>query len=203
MLVFAAGFLTCLVCTVALSFSLQHRVVQRPSDGPNEHLPALLPPMLPFSQPAAFDFRVSGKDGRLLDLQKYRGKVIVLNHWATDCGPCMAELPSFGVLSAHYARDKDVAVVCVSDELADVVFNNARALASGAPIYSINGTRLPDTYTMDKGVPLTFIPVTFIIDPQGTIAFRSIGSANWADPTVIRFIDSLKARQTPDASHRG
>ena len=116
----------------------------------------------------------------------------------------MAELPSLGDLAAHYANDKDVAVVCVSKELPETIFKNAGALRSGAPLYSIDGAGLPDVYVSDQGVPMTMIPVTFIIDPQGTIAFRSVGSADWADPTVFKFIDSLKSRRTPpDTSHGG
>lgn len=151
---------------------------------------ALSPPEFFTPQPANFDIAAVGRDNKPLNFQSYRGRVIVLNVWATWCPPCMAELPGLGTLAAHYSADKDVAVVCVSEEPADTVFKSKGAQDSKAPIYSLSGHPLPGVYKTDA------IPATFVINKQGMIVAKHIGGADWAAPSVIAFIDSLKQRPT-------
>ena len=100
--------------------------------------------------------------------------------------PCMAELPSLGKLAAHYSTDKDVAVVCLSQEPMNTVFKNTRAISSGAPLYCLSGQSLPGVYKTDG------IPATFVIDKNGMIVFEHVGSADWSHSSVIKFIDSLR-----------
>lgn len=138
--------------------------------------------------PAGFDITAVGRGYKPFNFQDYRGRVVVLNVWATWCPPCMAELPSLGKLAAHYSADKDVAVVCLSQESAFTVFRSKAAQASQAPIYSLSGHHLPDVYQTDS------IPATFVIDKKGMIVAKHIGGADWSDPSVIALIDSLRRR---------
>lgn len=152
----------------------------------------LAPPDFPIQQPAEFDFAAVGKNATPLNFADYRGRIVVLNIWATWCMPCMAELPSFGKLAAHYSGDKDVAVICLSQESADTIFKSRGALDSEAPIFSLSGHPLPSIYKTDS------IPATFVIDKRGMIVFKHVGSTDWSHPSVIKFIDSLK--QMPNHS---
>ena len=114
--------------------------------------------------------------------------------------PCLAELPTFGKLAAHYSADKDIAVVCLSQEPAERVFKNEQAKSSGAPLYSSNEQRLPNAYRTEKlPAPFAIIPTTLIIDRGGTIVFSGIGAADWSAPSVIKVIDSLKQRSNKNA----
>lgn len=193
LLAFFAGFFVCfacvVICAVALKFLVINRLpvyqnIQKVGAMPSIHAPD-------FSiLSAPLDFKIVDKNGAAIDLKKHRGRVIVLNLWATWCGPCMAELPSLGGLAAHYAPDKDVEVLCLSEELPNVIFKNAEAAASGAPMYSMNGDPLPDRFKSEQ-----VIPTTFIIDAHGTIAFKHVGTADWADSSVFKFIDSLKGER--------
>jgi thiol-disulfide isomerase/thioredoxin len=176
-LIFAAGFVCCFVSVIALLFSAYYFGVKY------IHLEA---PDFPTQQPAEFDFAAVGKNATSLNFADYRGRVVVLNIWETSCMPCMAELPSFGKLAAHYSGDRDVAVICLSQESADTIFKSRGALNSQAPIFSLNGHPLPSIYKT-KG-----IPATFVIDERGMIVFKHIGSSDWSHPSVIKFIDSLK-----------
>jgi thiol-disulfide isomerase/thioredoxin len=137
---------------------------------------------------AELDFSVVGTDGKPLDLKDYRGRVVVLNVWATWCVPCMVELPSLGKLAAHYSGEKDVVVICLSQEPKSTVFRDTEAISSGAPLYSSDGQQLPSVYKTDG------IPATFVIDKNGMIVFGHVGSANWDHPSVIKFIDSVRQR---------
>ena len=153
---------------------------------------AFSPPEFFTPQPAGFDIAAVGRNATPLNFKDYRGRVVVLNIWATWCPPCMAELPSLGKLAAHYSTNKDVAVICLSQESADTVFKSRGAQASEAPIYALSGDRLLGVYQTDA------IPATFVIDRQGMIVAKHVGAANWSDPSVIKFIDSLRER--PDTT---
>jgi hypothetical protein len=67
-----------------------------------------------------------------------------------------------------------------------VIFKNSSALASGAPLFSLNGKTTPPIYQTGS------IPATYIIDKKGMVVFQHIGSADWADASVIKFVDSLR-----------
>jgi thiol-disulfide isomerase/thioredoxin len=182
-LIFVAGFASCLAGLIALIFAA-YLFWLKPMQ--SQALSQLSAPDFFVPQTAAFDVSAVGKNATPMNLRDYRGRVVVLNIWATWCPPCMAELPGLGKLAAHYATAKDVAVICLSQEPADTVFKSSGALASGAPIYSLNGHSLPNIYNTEA------IPATFVIDTHGMIVFKHIGSADWSDASVTGFIDSLR-----------
>src|SRR5215472_6335460 len=97
LLSFAAGFASCLACVLALAAAAYFLWV-KPSQirfQQQQTARLTLPPPRFFSpHPAEFGFAAAGADGKLLDFKAERGHVIILNVWATWCGPCMVELPS-------------------------------------------------------------------------------------------------------------
>ncbi len=201
LLIFSAGFAACLLCVAAcfgaLVLSAYHsraKHIQANEQIETMHL-NFSPPDIFIPRPADFDFAAVDASGKRLDFKDLRGRVVVLNVWETRCVPCLAELPTFGKLAAHYSADKDVAVVCLSMEPAERVFKNEQAKSSGAPLYSSNEQRLPNAYRTEKlPAPFAIIPTTLIIDRSGTIVFRGIGAEDWSAPSVIKVIDTLKQR---------
>jgi thiol-disulfide isomerase/thioredoxin len=196
--IFVAGFVSCLLC-VAFLVVLLYFFWIKPSqekfqNSQNSIRLRVEPPPFFAPHPADFSFRAMDKGGQPVDFKAYRGRVVVLNIWATWCNPCMAELPSLGKLAAHYSADKDVAVVCLSQETARVIFRNAKAIESGAPLYSLDGQQLPEVYQTHG------IPATFIIDKRGMVAYEHLGTSDWAHASVIKFIDALKQRSNKDAT---
>jgi thiol-disulfide isomerase/thioredoxin len=183
--VFVAGFATCAAYTIHFLYRI-HVFHSSSSAGQSAAHSYLQPPYLFAPQPATFDFVVVGKDAAPLKFEQFRGRVVILNIWATSCGPCLAEMPSLGKLAAHYSTNADVAVICLSDESAGKVFKNSLARDSEAPIYSLDGRPLPSVYQLGA------IPVTFVIDTNGVIVVRHVGAADWADQSVVEFIDSLR-----------
>src|SRR5262245_33717241 len=186
-LVFAAGFATCLVCLIAFLLSAYFFWLKPMQRELGAHLPA---PEFFSPKPASFDLAAVGKQNTRLKLEDYRGRIIVLNVWATWCSPCMMELPGLGKLAAHYAGSPDVLIVCVSQEPPDKIFKSEAALDSGAPLFSLNGADLPKVFDTDS------IPATFVIDQQGMIVFKHVGAADWFAPSVTNFIESLKLKAT-------
>lgn len=118
-------------------------------------------------------------DGSALDVADLRGKVVVLNSWATWCDPCRSEVPTLVTLAGS-TKPEDVAVVGL-----DVSDDDAAARAFAAefemPYPSIidsEGVLLPTI----PGVPPAALPSTVILDREGRIAVRIIGEV---DPKTL------------------
>jgi thiol-disulfide isomerase/thioredoxin len=124
-------------------------------------------------------------DGQLHDLADYRGKVVVVNFWATWCAPCREELPSLERLrDAMRGRPFEALAVNVAEGESRV----KRFLAE-VPL------RLPvllDTEgDTQRAWKVRGIPATFLLDAQGSIRYWYLGEADWAEPAILRTVESL------------
>jgi len=140
-------------------------------------------PSFPSTTPADYDWSVKSLDGQDFKIADAKGKVVFLNFWATWCLPCVAEMPSIQRLHEKL-KDDGVVFVCVSNEETSKVSKFVKEKGLTFPIYTIHGTP-PDVFKT-RG-----IPATFILSPEGKIAFRHIGSAKWDDDKSIDFIKGL------------
>ncbi len=118
---------------------------------------------------AAPDFSLSAPDGRSTRLSSKKGRVVVLNFWATWCDSCKEELPVLQELQKRSADGRfDLLAVSVDDDPAKVV----------PPFASAHGLNFPllyaDRKTMDA-YAVRMLPTTFLIAPDGTIARRYVG----------------------------
>ena len=108
----------------------------------------------------------------------FKGQVLVLNFWATWCAPCVAEMPEFVKLDAHY-RSKGVRVVAISaDDTTDIntlVTNFVREKKLVFPVY-VQDTDDPQEMIdqINKDWPGT-LPATFIYDKQGQLVLSRFG----------------------------
>jgi len=116
-------------------------------------------------------------------LSDYRGKPVVVNLWATDCGGCKAELPSFVTLSERYKGR--VTVVGVS---MDVMYEDLKSAAEGwarvTPFAAAHGLKYPillDDGSAEKGFNVTALPATYLVDRAGRLAAAYIGIVDAAD----------------------
>jgi thiol-disulfide isomerase/thioredoxin len=124
-----------------------------------------------------FSWRENGKDIKLSD---YKGKVIVVNFWATWCGPCRKELPSLSQISSEL-KDKDFKLIGVSvdQEQADL----KGFLKSYDLSYSIvhKPDKLLEQYMSAAGQNQNVIPQTYIIDKNGKVVEVVIGARTKSD----------------------
>ena len=102
-------------------------------------------------------------DGRTVDLKSLRGKVVVLNFWASWCGPCRAEMPLLDSLSREY-HDRGVMVVGLS---ADDPHDRKDALKAAAAVGYLTGL-LSEAPINSFGEP-PVLPMTYVIGPDGTV----------------------------------
>ena len=121
--------------------------------------------------------------GKVVTLSGFRGQPVVLNLWATECGGCMLELPSFVALHQTFAGR--VAVVGVS---MDVEYEGLKDAAEGwanvkpfAAAHHLSYTIVLDDGSVGKTYKLTAMPATYLIDRRGRIAATYVGVVDAAD----------------------
>ena len=135
------------------------------------------------------NFSLPDLDGQMVGLADYRGKVVLLNIWATWCPPCVEEMPSMEKLYQEM-KGEGFEILAVSiDESGtqDVLpFMKKHKLSFPALIDS-KGT-LKDLYQT------TGVPESFIIDKDGILVEKIIGPRDWAVPEAIGFFRNLIRR---------
>ena len=110
--------------------------------------------------------------GRKIDLKQYRGKVVLLNFWATWCASCRVELPKFAAWQGKY-RGAGLRIVAVSmDDSSAPVHRVLRKMHLDFPVV-MGDAQLGETYGGVLG-----LPVTFLIDRDGKIAAETEGDAD-------------------------
>jgi thiol-disulfide isomerase/thioredoxin len=124
------------------------------------------------AKPANYDFTLKDVDGNQVSLASYKGKVVLLNFWATWCGPCKAEIPGFVRLQEKY-RDKLVIVGYSVDDTAEKAKAYAAEYKMNYPILLGEGREdVQDAYG-----PIWGIPASFIISKDGKVCRKHMGIA--------------------------
>ncbi len=122
-------------------------------------------------KPAKLDFTLKDMNGKDVRLADYKGKVIMLNFWATWCGPCKVEIPMFVELQDKY-RNQGVVFLGVSiDDTAPVLQQYAKEMKMNYPILvGADHDDLQDAYG-----PLVGIPTTMLIARDGAVCTKYMG----------------------------
>ena len=131
------------------------------------------------------DFTLRNLSGEAVSARDLRGKVVVLNLWATWCPPCVEEMPSLEGLHRRMA-DRGLVVLAVNeDENVEVV----------APWVREHGLTLPvvlDPYgEVAWALGVSGYPETFIADRQGRIVHHHVGYRDWNEPAVVTALEEL------------
>jgi thiol-disulfide isomerase/thioredoxin len=116
-----------------------------------------------------------------INLEKYKGKTIFINFWATWCQPCLAEMPSIEKAQTILQND-DVVFLLASSESASEIeeFRNARG-------YKFNYTRIENS----EELGIQALPTTYIFNPDGQLAFSEQGYRKWDEKDNIVLIRKI------------
>jgi peroxiredoxin len=124
------------------------------------------------------DFRLEDAAGKIVRLSNYRGKVVLLDFWATECGGCVREIPWFIDLARAY-RKKGLAVTGVSvDILYEDLKDSQEAWRRVKPFvqaHQVNYPVLMGDDRVTKPYDIQALPATYLIDKRGRIAATYIG----------------------------
>ena len=132
---------------------------------------------------------VDGK-GRDLTLANFKGRVVLLNIWATWCGPCREEMPTLNDLQARLGS-KDFEVVALSIDRAGP--EPVRAFFAELNLSSLR-LYIDETGVSARAAGVIGLPTTLLIDRQGRELGRLVGPAEWNAPDVVTYIGSLIER---------
>ena len=132
-------------------------------------------------------FTLRKDDGQVVSLADYRGKIVVLNFWATWCAPCIEEMPSLNRFAERYAG-KGLEIVAISvDEDPDAYRdfldkNQFQFLTLRDP-----SRRISEQYGTFK------FPESYIISREGRLLKKIIGPADWSDAQLLSYFEGLLA----------
>ena len=171
--------ITLLCSSLLLVTSTAHADWQQPELGSD--LTAMRAPV-----PSA-DFELLDMDEEKVKLSDYRGKVVLLNFWATWCPPCIREMPSMEHL--HQQLDADDFEVIAVNQMED-----------GDQVFAFTGQlevdpTFPILFDTSSEVSMAYgvrgLPTTYLLDKQGNIRYRAVGGREFNHPEVVKVIKQL------------
>jgi peroxiredoxin len=131
------------------------------------------------------DFTIQDSD-RTVSLHDLKGKVIVLNFWASWCKPCVDEMPS--LVALQQTEGANVAILAVSTDKSEQDYHQF------LQDYRINLLTVRDPAEKSSHLyGTTGQPETFIIDRSGRIRRKFIGAVDWASPEIRDYLSKLQS----------
>ncbi|HEX9079191.1 MAG TPA: TlpA disulfide reductase family protein [Desulfuromonadaceae bacterium] len=141
---------------------------------------------MPVENNPAPEVVVNSLNGTPLKLSDLKGKVVLLNFWATWCPPCRSEIPSMMKLNTAMAgKPFQMVAVSVDEGGQPAIESFFHASGFSLPAYTDPDNRAAKTYG------ITGVPETFIIDKQGVIVKKVVGPLEWDSPEVGAFLEKL------------
>ena len=155
-------------------------------------VPELLPPEKTDMEIDKVDFSFNTLQFQNLEdesfrIQDFQGKILFINYWATWCNPCLAEMPSMVELYEQFKHNEMIEFLYLSREKMNVIkkFVPNDEYLQKLPLYKVT--------TDDQFFATTGIPTTFIINKEGKVVVKDVGSAFWNDESVIDYLNNLLA----------
>ena len=119
-----------------------------------------------------------------MTLRQYRGKIVVLNFWASWCPPCLEEFPSLIQLQRQMPN---LVVLAVSFDTDPQAYRQYLIDNHIGGITTVLDTSQESNHAFDTTRP----PETYIIDPHGIVRRKFIGPQNWTSPEIVNYLKNL------------
>jgi len=115
---------------------------------------------------------LSGLNGKVFDLSKLRGKVVLINYWATWCAPCKVEMPTLNAFYRRY-RNQGLEIIGISVDFKDDIAKVPKVAGTLAYPTALLGAISENGFGPPEGVPLTYV-----IDVDGVVRDKLIAAPN-------------------------
>lgn len=129
--------------------------------------------------------KLQSTEDKTYDLEKFRGKVVVLNFWTTWDTPCINEIPSLGRLQKSFSKNDLVVLSVTTGESKKEINAFLKNVPADFPVLLT-----PDGSTIKQWKIIAF-PTTFVIDQQREIQLAYFGGLGWDEPGVIKQLQSM------------
>ncbi len=135
------------------------------------------------------DFSLLDIHDKTHNLSDYRGRVVLLNFWATWCGPCRIEMPSLQALYEDYGRDKfEVLAVAADVDGKPQVAPFINRLRLTFPALIDADARVQERYYVNA------FPMTYVLDKDGVVVYKFVGFFDWNSAKYRTLLTDLMAR---------
>ena len=140
---------------------------------------------VPLSEGQQFpDLVLTGLDGRTMSPQEFRGKLLVLNVWATWCHPCRQEMPSLERLSRAVDPGRMAVIGLTVDDDKRLVQEFVLQHSVTFPIFIDPNMRIAN-----RVLGIKAFPATFLISPDGRLVGQIFGEREWDSPAMMRLLE--------------
>jgi len=140
------------------------------------------------NEPQKLEFSLPDLGGKVVKLSDYKGRVVMLNFWASWCPPCREEMPAMQKLHQLMAKEP-FAIVAVnierggSEKIRDFIGKNRLTFK-----VLLNGDELASRLSIRS------IPTTYLIDKKGEVVTKIIGARDWADAENLKMFKEMVKR---------
>ena len=128
------------------------------------------------------DIQLTDLNGKFINLNQHKGKIVFINFWATWCKPCLEEMPSIQKVQKIF-KDDNIVFLIASDETVEQIeeFRNINN-------YSFNYVKVENFLALN----IMALPTTFIFNLEGKLVFSEMGYRKWDSEESIDLIKNLK-----------
>jgi peroxiredoxin len=131
---------------------------------------------------SAPEFALQTLEGRPLESSSLRGKVVVLNFWATWCGPCKEEMPALQRLKQHFKTEEFELLAITTDPQREAIKGFVQSLGLAFPVLLDEAKDVSATFGV-RG-----LPTTVLIGKDGRVLARAVGPRAWDSPESVALI---------------
>ena len=142
----------------------------------------------------AIDFTLQQLDHGSVSLSQYRGKIVVMEFWATWCGPCRFSLPSLEMIYKQY-RDRGVVILLLNQDEESVKVRKWAGKRFSAPILLDVKAQVAQRYGVSG------IPHLFIVNQDGQVVYEHGGYGGGLEHNLKLILDQMLAPSIPSPSH--
>jgi thiol-disulfide isomerase/thioredoxin len=169
-----------IVITVALIVGTFYKYFA--PEKPKELLRLDTPQSAPSPGDQGLDFSAPGLDGKSIDLSSFRGHPVIVDFWATWCGPCRKQIPELVALYKKYNKSRGLVIIGVSCDM--IQGDGVKAVAPFVEEFRINyPIALADERLVDS-MGVEAIPTTLFVGPDGKLVSRLVGAGHAGEITA-------------------